>query len=258
MPKSQKRYYVYHIINPITNRLFYVGKGTGNRCKQHLTDKKEYASNKRLNGYIRNLIENNTPPIIIKIAENLTEEYAYELEELEIKKYGRVGFEDEGILLNILDSGRPPKLKGENHPWWGRKHTEESKQKISKTKKEQHANGTVIVRRGYKHSEETKEKNRQKHLGKKQSQETIQKRINTRKNNKKKQTDYQKQKAREANQKTWLIIRPDGVEEIITNLRKYSIERGLDQGNMSHVAAGRLRQYKGYKVFRIDSIQPKT
>ena len=246
---AENRYYVYHIINPITNRLFYVGKGSGTRCKQHLTDKKEYAHNKRLNGYIRNLIENNTPPIIIKIAENLTEDNAYELEECEIKKYGRVGFEEYGILLNILESGRPPKFKGEEHHWYGKKHTDESKRKMSETKKERYAKGIIRTCKGYKHTEEHKEKNRQAHLGKKRTPEAIEK---TRQANLgKKQTDFQKQKAREANQKTWRVITPEGNEEIITNLRQYSLERGLDPGNMMHVARGRLKQHKGYKVFKI-------
>jgi len=197
---NKNKFYVYHIINPITNRIFYVGKGTGNRCKQHLTDKKEYSFNKRLNGYIRNLIENKTRPIIIKIAENLSEEIAYKLEENEIKKYGRVGFEENGILLNILESGRPPKFEGEDHPWWGRSHTEESKQKISNTKKENFKSGKQIPRSGFTHTQETKEKISKANTGKKRSEEAIEK---TRQANLgRPQTDYQKQKAREANEKS--------------------------------------------------------
>jgi hypothetical protein len=246
---EEEKYYVYHIINPITFRLFYVGKGEGYRCRQHLTDKKEYAHNKRLNGYIRNLIKNNTPPTIIKIAENLTEEYAYELEELEIKKYGRVGFEENGILLNILESGRPPSFRGEDHPFYGKIHTEETKRKISETKKKQFSEGMIHPLLGKNHTKESKEKNRQKHLGKKHSPETIEKIRNAGLG--RKQTDYQKQKAREANQKTWKIITPEEEEVIITNLRQYSLERGLDPGNMMHVAAGRQKQHKGYKVFKL-------
>jgi hypothetical protein len=250
MVKKENRYYVYHIINPITNRIFYVGKGTGSRCKQHLTDKKEYAFNKRLNGYIRNLIQNKTLPLVIKIAENLTEEAAYNLEENEIKKYGRVGFEEGGILLNILESGRPPRFEGENHPWWGRSHTEESKQKISNTKKENFKSGKQTPRCGFKHSEESKEKNRQSHLGKKRSKEAIEK---TRQANLgRPQTDFQKQKATEANQKKWLIIKPDGTEEIIINLNKYCRENNLSNSNMITVASGRQKQHKGYKVFRLE------
>jgi hypothetical protein len=246
---EDKRYYVYHIINPITFRLFYVGKGVGYRCRQHLTDKPQYAHNKRLNGYIRNLINNNTPPTIIKIAENLPEEYAYELEELEIKKYGRVGFEENGILLNILESGRPPSFKGENHPFYGKKHTEESKRKMSETEKKKFSDGMVHPLLGKNHSQETIDKIKKSKKGQKPSEKAIQNSIESRLG--KPQTDYQKQRAREANEKTWRIITPEGEEVIITNLRQYSLERGLDPGNMMHVAAGRQKQHKGYKVFKL-------
>lgn len=132
---SDNSYYVYHLINPITNRIFYVGKGKGLRCKQHLTDKQNTCHNTRLNGYIRNLVNSGNPPTIVKVLENVNEREAYEIEELQISLYGRVGYESGGILLNILSSGRPPVQKGKNHPWYGRKHSEESKQRMSESQK---------------------------------------------------------------------------------------------------------------------------
>lgn len=247
---KKNRYYVYHIINPIDNRLFYVGKGTRSRCKQHLTDKQSYAFNKRLNGYIRNLINSNNIPIIKKIAENLTEEEAYLLEESEIKKYGRVGFEENGILLNILESGRPPRFEGENHPWWGRKHTEETKAKISKTKKENLENGITKKRTGFTHTEETKQKIGNKNKGRKRTEEAIEK---TRQANLgRPQTDYQKQRAEEANSKKYLVITPDGKEEVIVNLSKYSRENELNGKAMNALASGTRKYYCGYKVIRLE------
>ena len=247
----EQKFYVYHLINPETNRVFYVGKGTGRRCKQHLTDKKEYAVNKRLNGYIRNLMEKGTPPVIHKILDNVTEEVAYEFESRQIQEFGRVGYEDDGVLLNILIDGRPPRFVGEEHPWYGRKHSEESKRKMSQTKRENYANGVTPIRRGFTHSDEAKEKNRQAHLGKKMSPESIEK---TRQANLgRPQTDYQKKRAAEANQKKWMIITPEGEEIIIINLNQFARERGLNQANLIHVSAGRLKQYKGYKVKRLDN-----
>ena len=249
--EDKTKYYVYHIINPITNRIFYIGKGCGSRCKQHLTDKKEYAFNKRLNGYIRNLINDNNIPIITKVAENLNEEEAYLLEESQIKKYGRVGFDEDGILLNILESGRPPSFKGEDHHWWGKKHSEESKKKMSETKKKMYASGTLVgSQTGKPLSNETKAKISKTKTGTKRTQEAIEK---TRQANLgRPQTDFQKQRVREANQKKWLVITPEGKEEIVINLTKYCRENGLDQGNMTNVAHGKLRQYKGYKVFKVE------
>lgn len=243
-------FYVYHLINPETNRVFYVGKGTGTRCKQHLTDKKDYAFNKRLNGYIRNLMEKGTPPTIVKTLENVTEEVAYAFEAQQIQEFGRVGYEEGGVLLNILIDGRPPRFSGEEHPWYGRKHSEESKKKMSETKKKNYATGVTPIRRGFNHSEEAKEKNRQAHLGKKMNPESIEK---TRQANiGRPQTDYQKQRVRETMQKRWLVITPEGEELIIVNLRQFSLERGLDPGNMMHVARGRQHHHKGYKVKKLD------
>lgn len=247
---NDNRFYVYHLIHPETNRVFYVGKGTGTRCKQHLTDKPEYCFNKRLTGYIRNLIDKGTPPIIVKVLENVTEEVAYQLESRQIQEFGRVGYEENGVLLNILIDGRPPHYKGEDHPWHGRKHKPESIEKMKETKRRNLETGVTKIRRGFTHTEESKEKNRQAHLGKKMSPEAIEK---TRQANLgRKQTDYQKKRATEANQKKWLIITPEGEKLVIVNLRQFSLERGLDPGNMMHVAAGRLKQHKGYIVKRFD------
>lgn len=244
-----RKFYVYQIRHPETNKIFYVGKGTGNRYKQHLTDKKEYASNKRLNGYIRNLIEYNTPPIIEKVKENLTEESAYELEESLIKKYGRKGIDKNGILLNILESARPPSFKGKDHPWYNKKHSEESKKKMSDSIKKLYENGRIHPWIGRNHSEESKEKNRQAHLGKKLSDENKEKLRQSRIG--KPQTDYQKQKVKEANQKSWIITDPQGNSFTIINLRQFCKANNLDQGNMVNVASGRLRQHKGYKCSRL-------
>lgn len=213
---SEKRFYVYYLKNPLTQRIFYVGKGTRSRSKQHLTDKQSYAFNKRLNGYVRNLIESGNTPIIEKLQENLSEEESYILEEAEIKRLGRVGYEENGILLNILESGRPPCFKGEEHPLWGRKHSKETIDKIKRTKKRNKELGITKVRTGFTHTQETKEKISRKNSGKKRSPEAIER---TRQANLgRPQTDYQKKRAEEANSKRWLIIKPDGTQEIIVNL----------------------------------------
>ena len=56
--------------------------------------------------------------------------------------------------------------------------------------------------------------------------------------------------ARKLNLSYWQIT--EGKEEIVINLTKYCRENGLDQGNMTNVAHGKLRQYKGYKVFKLE------
>lgn len=140
----------------------------------------------------------------------------------------------------------PQRFAGDKNPM----KREEIRKKVSESLKQSYVTGKIIPSfLGRNHTEEANEKNRQAHLGKKLSPETIEK--IRQKNIGKKQTEYQKQKAKEANEKTWKVITPEGIEEIIINLRQYSLERGLDPGNMMHVARGRQKQHKGYKVSKL-------
>ena len=72
----------------------------------------------------------------------------------------------------MANKGRPSNRKGI-------KHSDETKEKISKNRK-----GIPAWNKGIPMSSEQKEKLRQANLGKKQSQETIEKRKNTTKRNK--------------------------------------------------------------------------
>ena len=64
----------------------------------------------------------------------------------------------------------------------------------------------------------------------------------------KRQTDNQKKKAAEANQKEWVITHPDGKIETIVNLRKFCIDMGLGNTGQSNLTRG---SYKGYKAARV-------
>ena len=139
----------------------------------------------------------------------------------------------------------PSRFAGDKNPM----KNEEVRNKVSESIKKGYAQGRIHPLLGKNHSQETIDKIKKSKKGQKPSEEAIQKSIEARLG--KPQTDYQKQKAREANEKTWKIITPEGEEVIITNLRQYSLERGLDPGNMMHVAAGRLKQHKGYKVSKL-------
>jgi hypothetical protein len=139
----------------------------------------------------------------------------------------------------------PNRFAGNKNPM----KNEEVRNKVSASIKKGYADGRIHPLLGKNHSQETIDKIKKSKKGQKPSEKAIQKSIEARLG--KPQTDYQKQKAREANEKTWKIITPEGEEVIITNLRQYSLERGLDPGNMMHVAAGRQKQHKGYKVFKL-------
>ncbi len=64
-----------------------------------------------------------------------------------------------------------------------------------------------------------------------------------------KQTDNQKQKAAEANRKTWIITHPDGREETVVDMKAFGIKHDLKStNNFSSVAKGKLPQYRGFKA----------
>ena len=96
---SERRYYVYVWYVKETNEVFYVGKGTGKRCR--VTKRKD---NPKLNEMIKNF------ECDFKIVKDcLNEKEAFDLEIETIDFYRRSG----SHLVNILDGGfKPPILKG--------------------------------------------------------------------------------------------------------------------------------------------------
>jgi hypothetical protein len=121
-------YYIYHYIDPRTDLPFYVGKGTGNRLFDHLTETEETTENRHKFYKIQYLRNIGLDPIVKKIFENIEEEViAYEIESNEILKYGRIGYEDNGILTNICIGNYPP-----NHT--GKSKSLEHREKLSKSR----------------------------------------------------------------------------------------------------------------------------
>jgi len=106
---------------------------------------------------------------------------------------------------------------GENAPRWGAHTSEETKQKISEALK------------GRPCSEETKKKISEAKKGYKQSQ-------------------YTKDKRAATHAKDYIITYPDGQEEKIKNLAKFSRKNNLSQGSLTEVAQGKHKQHKGYKA----------
>ena len=193
---TEKRYYAYVYKYP-NGTPFYFGKGTGKRILKHLWDAK---AGRNLHSFnirvIRKLLENNEHPIIEKIIDNIDQEFAVLIEQEAIQKYGRRDIKT-GILVNMTSGGdgainlsdetkkrmyKPKteeerkkqslRMKGKNNPFYGKKHTKESIDKIIA------ANiGKKVI-----HSEETKQKLSKTHqgqlnpfFGKKHTLETIQK-----------------------------------------------------------------------------------
>lgn len=112
--EAEIMYYVYQLVDPRNNQPFYIGKGKGNRAKTHLweiSDENQYKANK-----IAAIREDGLEPKIEYIAENIMDEsLAYTIESTMIKKYGRKGYDENGILTNICIDNRPPNHKGKSY-----------------------------------------------------------------------------------------------------------------------------------------------
>lgn len=112
--------YVYGLYDPNTNELFYVGKGTGYRDRSHLKpsmwSNPKDTTNPFLYYKIKSLMENNTPPIIKRLYESVTEEEAYRLENELVLEYGRRFSKENGKLFNISEFMGGNK-KGKELPW---------------------------------------------------------------------------------------------------------------------------------------------
>lgn len=148
-------YYVYQYVREDLTP-YYIGKGKGSRA---------YAKHKRING--TDLVPNDLSRIQI-IADNLSEAAAYQLEISLIKQYGRKDC-GTGILRNMTDGGdgSPGRIfkhseetkqkmskahtgkkfndktkakmsiakTKENHPFYGKTHTDDAKQRMSAARK---------------------------------------------------------------------------------------------------------------------------
>jgi hypothetical protein len=148
----KNKFYVYFHINPIKNEVFYVGKGHGVRA---------HSKSKRTD-FWKNMVDKYGFTVDI-IHDKLSEEEAFELEMMYIKKLGRRD-NGTGILVNMTDGG-----EGRS----GLICSEETRIKISKTSK-----GKIPVNKGKKLSIETKkkmsesQKGNKKALGYKHTEET--------------------------------------------------------------------------------------
>ncbi len=94
------KYYTYIYIRPDNNDVFYVGKGSGSRYRQHL----KRARNPHLYAVIKHLENAGLKPIIKKILITSSEDEAYDLEKFLISFYGRKDL-GTGTLVNKTEGG---------------------------------------------------------------------------------------------------------------------------------------------------------
>jgi len=157
---------------------FYVGKGKGRRCYDHLTEARGsscYSGNLNKMTIIKEILQENIEPNIIKVKEGLSERESLDLEIELILLIGRLDFNN-GPLTNKSDGGetgcRPSpetieKLRiintGENSIHWGKKRSDETKKLMSEAMKIRQANGYNVIGEnnpmyGKHHSENARKK----------------------------------------------------------------------------------------------------
>ena len=122
-------YYVYQLVDPITNLPFYIGKGKNDRAKTHLWGTSK-SNNPRKDKRISEIRAAGYDPIIQYLYENLTQDDAYLKEEHLIAQYGRINFDEHGILVNIKKDAKPPSQKGKKRIF-----TDEHRKKLSESLK---------------------------------------------------------------------------------------------------------------------------
>jgi hypothetical protein len=91
----KNNYYVYAYLDPKTSEIKYIGKGKGDRLNTHWKRKDMH-----WNALFKEFLFSIEEPKIVKLAEGLSNSEAYIKEYHFIKKYGRVGLDEGGILFN--------------------------------------------------------------------------------------------------------------------------------------------------------------
>jgi len=100
-------FYVYQLIDPRTNKPFYVGKGCGNRATAHIAEARGSKA-KWINRIKCQIILNielcGLEVVIDKLSDGLSESEAFDMEEQLIARMGRL-VDGSGILSNIAKGG---------------------------------------------------------------------------------------------------------------------------------------------------------
>jgi hypothetical protein len=96
-------YYVYALIDPRNNEIFYIGKGKNQRYNDHKIDDPRDGNREKKNK-IKEIKLSGNKVRIVKLLEYINEETAFKIEEILIYNIGRKAF-NEGTLTNFNKGG---------------------------------------------------------------------------------------------------------------------------------------------------------
>lgn len=117
-----KNYYVYQLVDPRTQKPFYVGEGKGKRAWSHLSFNSG-CNNPHKDRIIQKIQTPGLEVEVVIVKENLTKNESREYEKLLIEQIGL------NNLSNISSNAHPPILTGERNGFFGKTHTEENRKK---------------------------------------------------------------------------------------------------------------------------------
>jgi len=273
-----ENYYVYAYLDPkspsqstfcdilFENTPIYIGKGKNKRMYDHLKDRKRFKT--LFYNKLNKMISNHVNPLIIKLKSFENESEAIEFEKLLISEIKNI--KSGGTLYNSTDGGegipgykfteekrkkirnrcilekshlRFPDTKGENHPMYGKKHTEETRKKLS------------TKRRNRITTEETKKKMSDSHKGKKLSEDHKRKLSESNKGVKRKQETKDRISSAKKGCKPWnydtlkkIILQIDKDGKIVKEWNSLIEieENGYQKSNVINVCCGKRKSHKGY------------
>lgn len=249
-------------------RPIYIGKGKNYRIKEHLNSRKRFKT--MFYNKLNKMIREDNFPILLEIKRFEDEDDALDFEKLLISEIKNI--KNNGLLYNISDGGRgvigyefsdeqkenmrkyainnkthlylPNNQRGENHPMYGKKHSKESRDKMSKSRTgkkqtDEWIENRVSKLRGVPLSEEHKKKLSESNKGLKRSDKT-KKRISE---SKKGLTPWNHGLIKDT------ILQLDMDNNIIkewNSLIELELE-GFQKSNVINVCVGKRKSHKGFK-----------
>jgi hypothetical protein len=116
-------YYVYQLIDPRNNKVFYIGEGKGKRAHSHLNFTSG-CNNPHKDRIIKKIQDSGQQVIVEIVRDGLTKSQSIQLE---AELINQIGIDN---LSNICRNANPPMLSGPANGFYQKTHTDETKQRL--------------------------------------------------------------------------------------------------------------------------------